>query len=98
MPHARGYSIVIDPAVARPLEHDTLQCVHCQRILVLKPGSGGTTYLFHHRDGRVTEAPGAWCGRCDAPVCLACHADGRCRPWEAQLLVLEAAERNRRWS
>lgn len=95
-----GYSIITDPDVS-PIERDAITCKHCQRIVHIKPGSGYTTYLLPPPQGSPLrtpwrEEPGAMCARCHAPICLACYADGRCRPWERQLERMEARDRLRR--
>lgn len=96
MPRPLGYSILTDPDVA-PVERDTVTCAHCQHVVHLKPGSGYSVYLLWvPAEGRWREEPGAMCGRCYAPICLACCDDGRCRPWERQLERMEARDRLRR--
>ena len=72
----------------RGTERDTCQCCHCGAVVVVKPGTGCTVYLIASVQGWREEA-GAWCGCCSAPVCLRCHADGRCLPLERQLERLE---------
>ena len=84
-----GYAQIVDPD--RPLfERDTITCGHCQRIVFIKPGSGATVYLLLHRDGSVTEEAGAFCRVCMRPVCLSCHDQGTCTPFERQIAQMEA--------
>lgn len=78
------------------LERDYVQCNHCNAHVPTKPGTASTVYLIHHRDGRTTEEPGAFCRVCMSPVCLTCHAKGTCTPFEKQLELWEARDRLRR--
>lgn len=91
-----GYATVVDPD-APLLERDTITCVHCQRVIFVKPGSATTVYLIFDRVAwRWTEEPGAWCARCQRAICLPCLDHGRCLPWERQLEISEARDRLRR--
>jgi len=84
----QGYATIFDPD--RPLwERDTVNCVHCGRVIYLKPHTAQTVYLIQHRDGRWTEEDGAGCHCCLGPVCLPCHAIGTCTPLEQQLAAME---------
>lgn len=88
MAEHRGYATIVDPDI--PLvECDTVTCGHCQRIIFLKPGAGITTYLIRHRNHQVTEEAGAFCRVCMRAVCLRCHDDGRCTPFEKRLEAME---------
>lgn len=90
----QGHVIAVDPDPRRgtpgTVEYDTRTCVHCQRVLFLKPGSGGTVYFTFARGGAVHETLGAWCGRCAAPICLACERRGTCVPFEEAIRRYEA--------
>lgn len=80
----QGYAQILDPD--QPLlERDTATCSHCSAVIFVKPASASTVYLIYHRDGRITEEPGAFCRCCMKPVCLACHAVGTCTPLERWL-------------
>ena len=99
MPVHRGYATFLDPTAATPArEYDTVTCGHCQRVIFLKPGTGGSVYLLPRPtpDQPYPETMGAFCGSCQTPVCLPCHADGRCTPFERQLEAMEARGRLRR--
>lgn len=89
-----GYGTIVEPGKPT-IEFDTVTCCHCGGLIHVKPGSASTTYLvFDTLLWQWREEPGAGCFRCGMkPVCLECHADGRCRPLERQL---EAAERQLR--
>lgn len=96
-PH--GYAQIIDPQAAAPLaEHDTASCGHCTAIILTKPGSASATYLVPATVHPPTyrEEAGAFCRVCMRPVCLRCHAIGRCLPWERALEQSEARDRLRR--
>lgn len=91
-----GYATVVDPD-APLLERDTITCVHCQRVIFVKPHSASTVYLIFDRIAwQWREAPGAFCLRCMRPICPACCAAGRCTPWEQRLEISEAKDRLRR--
>lgn len=77
------------------LDRDTITCGHCQRIVLVKPGTGSTVYLLA-RAGTWREEPGAFCRVCMSPICLPCCDRGGCTPWERQLEVSEARDRLRR--
>lgn len=91
----QGYSIVTDPEGPN-WERDSITCVHCQRVIFVKPGTGCTVYQFPQVDGRVLEEMGAWCSKCHKPVCLQCHEIGNCKPWAKVMEELEAVERSAR--
>lgn len=90
MRNPSGYATIVDPD--RPtVERDTASCGHCQQVIFTKPGSAATVYLiFDRASWRWREEAGAFCRVCMRPVCLACHDQGRCTPWERRI---EAAER-----
>lgn len=96
MRRPQGYLIVTDPDVPGQLERDTITCSHCQRVIFIKPGTGATVYLFPQVDGRVVEKMGAFCRLCMAAICLRCHHQGGCAPWEQQMEAMESRERFRR--
>lgn len=85
----QGYAQIIDPDQPT-LERDTATCGHCSALIFIKPGTAATVYVIYHRDGRVTEEPGAFCRCCMKPVCLACHDLGTCTPLERWLEAHEA--------
>ncbi len=95
-PH--GYAIWVSPD-APPVERDTCTCGHCGAIIFTKPGTASTVYLLPHPTDPTlpdSEEPGAFCRLCMTPVCLRCHADGRCLPLERQLEASESRDRLRR--
>jgi hypothetical protein len=77
------------------LERDFVKCGHCQTQIAVKPGSVCTVYLIPdpRRPGEFTEESGAWCARCDGPICLRCHAAGVCTPFMRQIEAAEARHR-----
>ncbi len=91
MRHAAGYGVWTDRVTGSVLaEADTAQCSHCQAHIFLKPGTACTVYRILDRATlRWSDEAGAWCTVCNGPVCLACHADGRCRPFLEELAVAE---------
>lgn len=75
---SRGYSIITDPAFARPQETDTFTCLHCQQIVDKPPFKRATD-----------DGIGAWCHCCNGPICMRCVGKG-CRPIEKYLDRMEA--------
>lgn len=75
------------------LERDTLSCGHCTAIVMVKPGTFATTYYLPNLIGPPTEVPGAMCRVCMRPVCLTCHGEGRCLPFERRIEQMEARGR-----
>lgn len=93
MPRRPGYLVIIHED-GRIEERDVLKCVHCQRIVEVKPGSFGTVYLVPHLDRPgYQEEPGAFCVRCSGPICPACDARGGCEHYTIGLEREEAAVR-----
>lgn len=93
----QGYMQVIDPDLS-VVEHDTITCKHCQRIVFIKPGTVGTVYLIPAKPRDVTdldalkrydEVPGAFCRQCMGAVCLPCDDKGTCTTAEKFLEQLE---------
>jgi hypothetical protein len=89
-----GYVTITSPDDL--VEFDTTMCQHCQRHILVKPGHGNTVYLIPLPNGQYVEEPGAWCGRCHGPICLPCHENGTCLPWEKYLEKIEAKAASRR--
>lgn len=89
---AQGYATISSPD-APIVERDTASCCHCNAIIFVKPGTGATVYVEPQRQGPDKEEPGASCYRCMKAVCLACHAKGRCLPFERKIERQEARGR-----
>jgi len=69
-----GYILIVDPGA--PLhEQDTFTCIHCNKIVLVKPGMSVTDF--------------AWCRKCMKPVCEKQVCQDRCVPWERQLEISE---------
>jgi hypothetical protein len=88
----QGYATIVSPD-APMIERDSCQCGHCSGVVLVKPGTGATVYVFPQVNGPDKEEPGAFCRRCMRPVCLTCHAKGRCVPFEKMIDRLEARGR-----
>ena len=94
MPRQTGEITVADPSLSRIHEGGTITCGHCNRIVRIKPGSGGSIYLLPtHQPFIYREVAGAWCGKHGGPICLRCHQIGICKPLEARLEELEGKVR-----
>ena len=64
---------------------ETFTCCHCQRITELGDTVSGRAQFASRTTARVqstTRENVNMCHKCWARVCNACHADGRCRPFE----------------
>lgn len=70
-----GQILVVDPG-APVHEQDTFTCIHCNRIVLVKPGLTFTDF--------------AWCRKCMKPVCEKEICNVRCLPWERQMEITEA--------
>ena len=84
------------------VEYDSITCGHCNLIVLVKPGTGSTTYLvktlhvdpFTRKSTIVTkEEAGAFCRVCMRAVCLKCHAHGECTPLMRRIEQMEARGR-----
>lgn len=96
----QGYVTVVNAENGRTLERDTISCAHCNQIVMVKPGTGCTTYYIPQFIGPPKEEAGAWCAICNKPVCLTCHAHGRCTPLMLRIERMEATplgKKVRRW-
>ena len=84
-----GLATVDFRATGGPLvEYEMVHCRHCRAGIPkrLYPDQA-------HAPGqllRVQKAQGGYCHKCAGPICLACVADGRCRPYGRQLEALHA--------
>lgn len=90
MRRPQGYAQVIGVGV---VEHDSITCGHCSRIVLVKPGTAATVYVLPQMQGPAKEEPGAMCRVCMRHVCLKCHAHGHCAPLEKQIEQMEARGR-----
>ena len=61
-------------------ERDTLTCGHCQRIIVVPPGTGVST-------------PVPFCRSCMSYICTGCNTIASCTPWEKRLEAMESRAR-----
>lgn len=79
----RGYARVLDPALGKPQEADTVTCAHCQRIVHmhdLKTGKRLSGVLVH-------------CHGCDRAVCVPCAEQAKCVMIEQRVERIEARGR-----
>lgn len=70
-----GYTI--QETGGKPIEADTLQCRHCGRHWIVKPGSG---------------AKRGWCLKCSGPLCGRRDCMTECLPFEKRLELYENGE------
>ena len=70
--HAKGSVLITDPSGV--FEADTLQCAHCQKHWIVRPGSG---------------IERGWCFRCSGPTCGKKGCETECSPWEKQIEAIE---------
>jgi hypothetical protein len=88
----QGYATVFT-AGGRVIEHDTITCSHCMRVILVKPNTLSRIYLFPQLDGSMREEPGAGCLKCGKPICLSCCDVGTCTPAEKMLEFMEKVGR-----
>ena len=72
-----GYAAITSPDKPA-VERNSYLCCHCQRMVIVKPGSG-----------RVR----SWCYNCGAGTCGARECVERCIPFEAKLEAMEGRRR-----
>lgn len=88
----QGYvTVVCDDG--RTIERDSITCVHCNQVVMVKPGSAATVYYLPQMHGPAQEAPGAYCVTCDKAICLRCEALGVCTPLMKRIEQMEAKGR-----
>lgn len=77
-----GYLIITDPNARGgvALECDTVRCVHCHRIVPIKPNA-------------IASDAGGYCPRCHAAICGPCADLGKCTPFEKKLEAMEGRAR-----
>ena len=76
------------------IEHDTVTCGHCNAIVLVKPGSAATVYVYPQLQGPAKEEAGAMCRVCMSHVCLRCHDRGVCTPLMRRIEDMEDRRRN----
>lgn len=74
-------------------EHDTISCGHCNRIVLVKAGTGSTVYVFPQMEGPNKEEAGASCHVCMRSICLTCCDLGVCLPLERRIEEMESKGR-----
>ncbi len=81
MPQAEGYIIVTNAdGWGKTEEYDSFMCCHCNRIIIVQPGSGKER---------------GYCFNCDDMHCGG-EQCWNCRPFEAWLDAMEATHRHTR--
>jgi len=93
---AEGYSIITDPDVGRPVEHDTFTCGHCMSITFTQPGrAGGPPRLAVIQfDQSVTMREVHRCRSCWRFICPKCEKTAfNCTPYERKIEEEEATTR-----
>lgn len=93
MHRPQGYVTIVGDCRLPVPEADSVVCGHCNVILLVKPGTAATVYLYPQVDGSTREADGAFCRQCMTHICLRCHKRGLCTPL---LRRIDDMERRRR--
>jgi hypothetical protein len=75
------------------IERDTITCGHCNKIVLVKPGTATTVYLFPQLVGPDKEEPGAMCKQCMSAICLECYDAAVCTPLMKQIELMESRQR-----
>jgi hypothetical protein len=70
-----GYVTIVDSS-ASLYEQDTFTCIHCNGIVLVKPGLTITDF--------------AWCRKCMKPVCEKERCQTRCLTWDRRMEISEA--------
>ena len=73
-----GYITITDPDAPTVVEQDSYLCCHCQRMVVVQPGSGKLR---------------SWCHMCNAGTCGGPRCVKNCVPFEAKLEAMEGKRR-----
>ena len=71
-------TIIITAPEAPTVERDAYLCCHCQRMVVVVPGSGKRR---------------SWCFMCNAGTCGGPACTRRCIPFEAKLEAMEGTRK-----
>ncbi len=79
MRRAQGYLVIVDPYAAKPLEHDTFTCHHCNVVVVVELKAD-------------PDKLGGFCRLCMKQICPTC-LNGNCTPFEKKLEAIEARDR-----
>jgi hypothetical protein len=83
----KGYAQVVGGF--KDLEFDTTMCGHCNKIILVKPGTATTVYYIPQLVGPHKEEPGAACKQCMSSICLECYDKGVCVPFMKQIDLME---------
>lgn len=86
-----GYATIIDPDESRPVEMDTCNCAHCQRMIFLHDRTGRRKKAEDSNGGK--HDPGGWCLCCSANICGPCADQGQCTPYMEKIEAIEARGR-----
>lgn len=93
MRHPHGFGQIIgDPAHAHGIaEHDTITCIHCGQVGMVKSSTTGKLEVMVFRaDGTHYLKEAGFCRSCMEPVCPKC--DGRpCNNRHRRMELLESA-------
>lgn len=81
----------------RTIEHDSITCGHCGCIVLVKPGSVATVYIFPQMEGPPFEEAGAGCHVCMRSICLTCYDRGTCTPLERRIEQMESTKLRKTW-
>ena len=84
MSRPRGYAVISDPALARPIERDTVTCNHCNAIV-----------FCHDKQGRALHGVLVHCHGCGREICVKCAEQPKCTPLEKRLALIESRARLR---
>lgn len=94
MRNPEGYSIITDPAFARPIEHDTTSCGHCNAISFTQVKGGKPQVLIFQNDGNHVMRDVPFCRNCFRFICPRCEGK-ECYPFEKYLDKVEGEAQRR---
>jgi hypothetical protein len=87
MRNPQGYAVITAPDEI--VEHDTITCGHCNKIVRVKAGTGATVYIIPTFNGPPKEEAGAFCRQCMRAICLPCCDIGVCTPLMKRIEAME---------
>lgn len=72
MRNPQGYAQIIDPALASPVEFDTVTCIHCGQIGMTRSPGGKLEVMVFRADGSHYMLEAGFCRSCMQVVCPKC--------------------------
>lgn len=98
MARGEGYATWTDRETGKVVgEAKTLNCAHCQRLIVFHNAEGQSVDRGVQRSTAAAHDPGGRCPMCDAAICGPCCDEldrtMKCKPFEKRLEEMESGNR-----